>query len=224
MPRFNCLRVFLTYSQCGALTPNDLIAHFPTLVPIPDWAEIASELHEDGSPHLHAVVVFSTRFQGNMSSFDVGGKHPNAQPIRHGHANLFRCRHYLRKGNRGKEEQHEISNHKLVACNYDAVPETFGTPTLYFEKAKCLDWGGILAESEDKDTFLQLAKQNQPADYVLRYDSILRYAAAAFDREVLYEPPFAPDSFRVLPEMDEWVQQFFQASIPGHPVIDIGDY
>jgi len=78
--KFNNQRFFLTYAH---LVPNCILAGLdPDFVPnirgsliefVEDlrlhllsfptfhWAEAVSELHEDGVPHVHAVVVFRKR-------------------------------------------------------------------------------------------------------------------------------------------------------------------
>lgn len=45
-------------------------------------AVVANELHEDGSPHRHAFVVFAARKELSSRSFDVGRFHPNIQACR----------------------------------------------------------------------------------------------------------------------------------------------
>lgn len=46
---------FITFPQCGTVTKQDLA--LPEYV----WAAVAQESHEDGQPHLHALVSLSTK-------------------------------------------------------------------------------------------------------------------------------------------------------------------
>lgn len=80
--RFDSQTFFLTYPQAGDLTIQEIHEHLESIRPLA-WARIAKELHQDGSPHFHAVGKFSTRFASrNPRVFDICGKHPNIQPVR----------------------------------------------------------------------------------------------------------------------------------------------
>lgn len=80
--KFDSRTFFLTYAQSGDLTQDQIVEHINS-VKSTIWIRIARELHEDGSPHFHVVGKFTSRFQSrNERIFDVGGKHPNIQPVR----------------------------------------------------------------------------------------------------------------------------------------------
>lgn len=51
-------------------------------------AVVASELHQDGSPHRHAYICFATRKELSPRSLDVGRYHPNIQACRSPAASL----------------------------------------------------------------------------------------------------------------------------------------
>lgn len=79
--KFDAQTAFLTYAQCDVAC-NELIAALRAVGDI-DWARVCRERHQDGEPHLHAVVRFTKRVQSrNSRVFDVSGHHPNIQPIR----------------------------------------------------------------------------------------------------------------------------------------------
>ena len=72
---------FLTYPKCQA-SKEDLIKAFATFSPHPTEEYIvARELHEDGSPHLHAFVKFSEKvwLDKKVTRFDFQGYHGNYQ-------------------------------------------------------------------------------------------------------------------------------------------------
>lgn len=88
--KFDSLTAFLTYPQCDA-DAQELIDFFNSIKPV-QWCRVALEHHEDGSPHRHAVVKFSTRLQSkNERIFDFNGKHPNIQRVRSITAALNYC-------------------------------------------------------------------------------------------------------------------------------------
>lgn len=72
---------FLTYPQCTA-TKEELLAALPSFSthPVVEWV-ICRELHEDGSPHLHAFVKFGAKIflDRAMNKFDFMGYHGNYQ-------------------------------------------------------------------------------------------------------------------------------------------------
>jgi len=70
---------FLTYPQTS-LTHDELYNALLNVKPIV-WARVAIEQHEDGQPHLHAVIRFGARVKtrSDMHVFDVATRHPNIQ-------------------------------------------------------------------------------------------------------------------------------------------------
>lgn len=204
MPRFNAQRFFLTYSQCGLLSRNDL-ADYLYEEHSPLWLELAREEHQDGGQHIHCVIVFESRFQKNMSCFDYEGFHPNVAVIKHGHADLYRCRHYIRKG---EQEAHD-PRHKGTVCSYTEEPVHRGEVPEYLEKAERYGWGDILESARDADEFKQLVRKHKPADYVLRNDAIEQFAAHHFSAPQTYTPTFEKDTFVVPAQVDQWLAEVF---------------
>lgn len=79
--KFDSASAFLTYPQLDA-TVQALYEALCAVAPV-EWARVCRELHEDGQPHLHAVVKFKSRVQSRRPDiFDFAGKHPNIQSIR----------------------------------------------------------------------------------------------------------------------------------------------
>lgn len=70
---------FLTYPQSD-FDFNEYIQFLSSIKPV-IWARVARELHEDGNPHMHAVVKFATRVKTNaaLTTFNFMGRRPNIQ-------------------------------------------------------------------------------------------------------------------------------------------------
>ena len=69
---------FLTWPKCS-LTKEEVLAGLRAKKPI-KAAVIARELHEDGTPHIHAYVLLEKRFDCRQSSFwDLAPFHGNYQ-------------------------------------------------------------------------------------------------------------------------------------------------
>jgi len=79
--RVQAKRYFLTYPQC-ALSKDVLARRIESLADV-ERMVICEEKHEDGSPHLHAVVEFKSKFSSrNARVFDLEGHHPNIQTVK----------------------------------------------------------------------------------------------------------------------------------------------
>lgn len=73
--------VFLTYPKCS-LSRTELAGSIKDKVAI-KYLLIAQELHEDGSPHLHALVCLDKKLNTtNEKYFDAQGSHGNYQVAR----------------------------------------------------------------------------------------------------------------------------------------------
>ena len=68
---------FLTYPQC-AVAKEDLLAALQAKVDVVEYV-VASELHQDGNPHLHAFLKLDHRVNFKASMFDVAGYHGEYQ-------------------------------------------------------------------------------------------------------------------------------------------------
>jgi len=74
---------------------------------------IARELHEDGTPHLHACVEFSRTMREGTDWLDFKGKHPNKQDPRKWKA----CIQYCKKGGdflESEEEEEGMTNNSDI--------------------------------------------------------------------------------------------------------------
>ncbi len=89
----NCKQLFLTYPQCSA-DRDEVLGNIVEDLD-PEWAIVCREAHEDGTPHLHCVVVLKKRRHFRRFSVLDGltGQHGNYQSAR----NLLKVISYVTK-------------------------------------------------------------------------------------------------------------------------------
>ncbi|QMW68663.1 replication-associated protein [Crucivirus-113] len=79
--RINAKAFFITYPQCN-LDKNKIYDLLPEKHTITEYY-IAEEKHEDGNPHIHALIKYSyKRNITNCKHFDIEGFHPNVQAVK----------------------------------------------------------------------------------------------------------------------------------------------
>lgn len=79
--RANAKQFFLTYPKCN-LEKEELLKHIENLHGINHYV-ISKELHEDGTPHLHAYFNFDKKLNiKDCRHFDINGFHPNIETVR----------------------------------------------------------------------------------------------------------------------------------------------
>lgn len=114
MPSFyNGKRFFLTYPQCD-FSPGLLHVFLEAQAPIRRYV-IARELHEDGSPHLHACVEFQSLQRHDCRWLDFNGHHPNKQDPRNWNA----CITYVKKDGEfieGPERLENVERKPIEEC------------------------------------------------------------------------------------------------------------
>lgn len=201
-------RFFLTYAQSADIDIDDL-ANF--LASTGDcWLEIVQENHQQEGIHYHVVIVYSARFRQPLDVWDFQGKHPNFAAIKNATTDLVNYRHYIRKGaERRKEDEHTVKSHRTQACDYVIDPDTRGTVPPYVAETGRLNWGGILEHATDKASFLALVRVNQPTEWVLRNDSIVKYADKYYAPPIPAKKVYLPESWNVPPELDAWCEEVF---------------
>lgn len=203
-PRTNSKTFFLTYSQIDdddafiETLCDDLYA----LQPTPVYIEAAHERHQDGGHHFHVVIGYSDRLLRNLDYFDWAGYHPNIQGCRT--ADIYNRRHYLRKGERSKEEEHTPAAHKTTECDYDYVPTIRGTPPPYGLSGK-VTWGDLVNDSATEAEFLDGVKSAFPREWVLRHEQIIGYARMYYHKAPPFEPRFSEESLDIPQEVVDWV-------------------
>lgn len=79
--KFNARTVFLTFPQCS-LSKEEVLQGLQQVADIQDYI-VSLEAHKDGTPHVHAVVRFASRFHTtNSRAFDLQNFHPNIKTLK----------------------------------------------------------------------------------------------------------------------------------------------
>lgn len=182
--RINSKHVFLTYAQCP-LTKDEL---YLLLSPynISEWV-IAKENHADGSPHLHAFLTSSTKFNTQSERFfdikkDNIVYHPNIQSNVRSVKNVVK---YIKKDG-----------------EFMASPGLSGD----LDNIDRLSWGEMLVAATDKKSFMQLARRYYPREYALNYDRLSSMAEQEYKTQMLIEPIIPPLPFNVPEELTHWTE------------------
>lgn len=91
--RFSARHLFATFPKCD-VAKEVALERIVRLYPV-EWALVGRELHEDGTPHLHAVIRFSRVYTtSDANHFDaIGDGHGNYQSAR----SIKRCIAYCSK-------------------------------------------------------------------------------------------------------------------------------
>lgn len=81
MPRLQAKKYLLTYPQC-TLTKEEVSTSLQNQFDVKTFT-ISRELHQDGTPHIHAVIVLqSSPNTTNMRCFDINGFHCNIKALK----------------------------------------------------------------------------------------------------------------------------------------------
>jgi len=79
--RLNCKCFYGTWPQC-AMDKTELLANALRLLPTVSWAVVATEMHKDGTPHLHDIFFFEEKCDlkdANATLDLIAMKHGNYQ-------------------------------------------------------------------------------------------------------------------------------------------------
>lgn len=80
--RINARNIFLTYPRC--LIDKKIVLDKLVDLMDPSYAVVSCEKHEDGTPHLHALLCLKKKIDiRNERYFDIQGYHPNIQGAKH---------------------------------------------------------------------------------------------------------------------------------------------
>lgn len=177
--------VLFTYAQSG---PDfDYWAVVDLLGELGAECIIGRELHEDGGIHYHVFADFGRLFSTRkVRIFDVGGKHPNIQPIGRTPAKAY---------------DYAIKDGDVVAgglgrpggdCDWD--PDNFWSAATHAGSA---------------DEFLHFCDQLAPRDLVRSFPNFRAYANWKWnDRVAVYDQPDgAIIDTSAAPGIDEWLSQ-----------------
>lgn len=190
---------FLTYPRSGNLTREDVLRHLQTIGTV-DAAFIALETHEDGSPHIHAVVQYTTKINSrNPRLFDVRNHHPNISPT--GVKSWKESVDYLEK-----DDQQPL--------RHGRVDELVGAGAEKKRKRNDV-MDEILRESSGREDFLKRVRESEPWEFVKFNSAFESFAIRNFPEP---QPSYIIPSdwtFNPVPPLDQWVADNL---IGPHPV------
>lgn len=112
--RINARSVFLTYPRC-LLDKSVLMNFLASLKHEAKYIIVCHEKHKDGTPHLHAVIIFKSKIDITRNDyFDVNGYHPNIQTTKKMQASIQYCKKdgdYIEEG-----KNDDLHVNKMCAC------------------------------------------------------------------------------------------------------------
>nr|AFD63058.1 replication associated protein [Chickpea chlorosis virus-E] len=179
--------VFLTYPHCSSTATSlrdflwDKLSRFAIF-----FIAVATELHQDGTPHLHCLLQLDKRGDiRDPSFFDFEGNHPNIQPAK----NSEQVLDYISKdGNvitRGDFRKHKVS------------------PTKHDER-----WRNIIQTATTKEEYLGMIRDQFPHEWATKLQWLEYSANKLFpDIEPPYENPFYPIDLQCHEEIQEWLNR-----------------
>lgn len=207
MPRTDAQRYFLTWSQVDSLhfTASSCADFLFQLQPV--FCEVVEEQHADQGRHFHAVLCFTERWRRDTTVFDFHGRSADIKGIRNGGTDLYNRRHYLRKGNRPKAEEHAPSSHSSIECDYVVEPEVRGAAPPYEQPGAKVSWGDLVRDCGTEQEFLDGVRTHFAREWVLRHDAIVAYASKWYHRSAPFQAVYPQESFTIPQEIDDWVTE-----------------
>lgn len=195
--RLNTKNIFLTYPLCS-LSKDETLFQILNIRTTPKlkYVKICRELHQNGEPHIHALLQFEARIQvTNKRLFDL------VSPTRsiHFHPNILGARSssdvkkYLDKdGDILEWGEFQI----------DARSARGGQQSANEAYAAALNSGS-------KSTALDVIRELAPKDFVLQYHNLNSNLERIFMPPIeTYASPFSTSSFDNVPaEIEEWAAE-----------------
>jgi len=196
--RLRTRRVFITYPQCSDNFRPLLRTFFCQFTPaICSYVE-AQEAHQDGGTHHHVFIEFESTFSTrNERIFDIGGRHPNIQPVRSKRAVL----EYVKKDG-----------------DYTALQRR-GTEWQTWDLSSYIkpNWKDAI-EAKSKDEFFRLARLANARDWVLQRSNIMQYGDELFRRRINYQSKYDIQSFRDTEILALWKSNNLNHEISRRPM------
>nr|AFU61935.1 replicase [Bhendi yellow vein mosaic virus] len=190
-------KYFLTYPK-SSLSKEEALSHIQNTHTPPNkkFIKICRELHEDGEPHLHALIQFEGKYKcQNQRYFDLVSPsrsvhfHPNIQGAKSGSD----VKSYIDKdGDTLEWGEFQI----------DGRSARGGQQTANDAYAAALNAGS-------KSEALRVIRELAPKDYVLQFHNLNANLDRIFTPPLeVYVSPFLSSSFDQVPEeLEEWVSE-----------------
>nr|AFD63082.1 replication associated protein [Tobacco yellow dwarf virus-A] len=179
--------VFLTYPRCSSSAENlrdflwDKLSSFAIF-----FIAIATELHQDGTPHLHCLIQLDKRSNiRDPSFFDLEGNHPNIQPAK----NSEQVLEYISKdGNvitKGEFKKHRVS------------------PSKSDER-----WRTIIQTATSKEEYLDMIKDEFPHEWATKLQWLEYSANKLFPPQPeIYQSTFTEEDLQCHEDLQLWRDQ-----------------
>ncbi|AFD63073.1 RepA protein [Tobacco yellow dwarf virus-A] len=192
--------VFLTYPRCSSSAENlrdflwDKLSRFAIF-----FIAIATELHQDGTPHLHCLIQLDKRSNiRDPSFFDLEGNHPNIQPAK----NSEQVLEYISKdGNvitKGEFKKHRVS------------------PSKSDER-----WRTIIQTATSKEEYLDMIKDEFPHEWATKLQWLEYSANKLFPPQPeIYQSTFTEEDLQCHKDLQLWRDQhLYHVSVDAYRLI-----
>nr|AWT62622.1 replication-associated protein A [Chickpea chlorotic dwarf virus] len=198
--RFQSKYVFLTYPKCSSQRDDLFEFLWEKLTPfLIFFLGVATELHQDGTTHYHALTQLDKKpWIRDPSFFDFEGNHPNIQPAR----NSKQVLEYISKDGdiktRGDFRDHKVSPRKSDAR-----------------------WRTIIQTATSKEEYLDMIKEEFPDEWATKL-ACLQYSANKLfpPQPEAYVSPFTESDLRCHEDLAQWRDtHLYQVSIDAYTLV-----
>nr|AIY33134.1 RepA [Chickpea chlorotic dwarf virus] len=182
--RFQSKYVFLTYPKCSSQRDDLFEFLWEKLTPfLIFFLGVATELHQDGTTHYHALVQLDKRPHiRDPSFFDFEGNHPNIQPAR----NSKQVLDYISKDGDIKTRG-DFRDHKVSPSKSDAR------------------WRTIIQTATSKEEYLDMIKEEFPHEWATKLQWLEYSANKLFPPQPEpYVSPFTESDLRCHEDLQLW--------------------
>lgn len=185
--RLNAKNIFCTYPQCDL--PKSIVANYLFTKFDPQYVIVASELHQDGTPHLHAVICFKSKKNFKSSNFaDL-----DCTPGEHFHGNYQSVR--------------SLSDTFNYVTKDDETPCEIGVrPTSSTKKASFDDIvSQALSSCATKSEFIKFLIDNAGGQLAKSFSQVSAFAEYVYSTPTKHYQAQFSDFANIPPELSEWV-------------------
>nr|AGT45312.1 RepA [Chickpea chlorotic dwarf virus] len=203
--RFQSKYVFLTYPKCSSQRDALLEFLWEKLTPfLIYFIGVATELHQDGTTHYHALIQLDKRPHiRDPSFFDFEGNHPNIQPAR----NSKQVLDYISKDGDIKTRG-DFRDHKISPSKSDAR------------------WRTIIQTATTKEEYLDMIKEEFPHEWATKLQWLEYSANKLFPPQPEpYVSPFTESDLRCHEDLAAWRDKhLYHVSIDAYTYIHTVSY
>nr|AGT45288.1 RepA [Chickpea chlorotic dwarf virus] len=203
--RFQSKYVFLTYLKCSSQRDALLEFFWEKLTPfLIYFIGVATELHQDGTTHYHALIQLDKRPHIRYPSFfDFEGNHPNIQPAR----NSKQVLDYISKDGDIKTRG-DFRDHKISPSKSDAR------------------WRTIIQTATTKEEYLDMIKEEFPHEWATKLQWLEYSANKLFPPQPEpYVSPFTESDLRCHEDLAAWRDKhLYHVSIDAYTYIHTVSY